>query len=286
VAGAPGPHEPRAGPETFLSGYQYSAPGGQIVPLGLDEVFFLRRPNPLDPYRGWGAVQTILTDLDASRYSREWNRNFFLNGAEPGGIIEVDRRLDDDEFDEHRDRWAEQHRGVSNAHRVAILENGMKWVDRKYTARDMQFAELSHRLRRESPEALGFPKPMTGAVDDINRANADAGEVVFARWLILVRLRRTRAILNTQLLPMYGRLGAGLEFDFDNPVPADLEAEAAQLTSRATAAAALITVGLDSADVLPACGLPDMRYRQPAPQAGRPRSRSRRCAARRDKGDR
>jgi hypothetical protein len=50
-------------------------------------------------------------------------------------------------------------------------------------------------------------------------------------------------------------------------VPADLEAEAAQLTSRATAAAALITVGLDSADVLPACGLPDMRYRQPAPQA-------------------
>jgi phage portal protein BeeE len=175
-------------PETFLSGYQYSGPAADR-PARLDEVFFLRRPNPLDPYRGWGAVQTILTDLDASRYSREWNRNFFLNGAEPGGILEVDKRLDDDEFDEHRERWAEQHRGVSNAHRVALLENGIKWVDRKYTARDMQFAELATVSDEKVRAAFGFPKPMTGAVDDINRANADAGEVVFARWLIVVRLR-------------------------------------------------------------------------------------------------
>ena len=36
-------------------------------------------------------------------------------------------------------QWEEQHRGVSRAHRVAILEQG-KWIDRKYTMRDMQFA--------------------------------------------------------------------------------------------------------------------------------------------------
>lgn len=251
-------------PETFLSGYEYTSPGGQIVPLGLDEVFFLRRPNPIDPYRGWGAVQTILTDLDASRYSREWNAIFFRNGAEPGGILEVDRRLEDDEFDEHRERWNEQHRGVSNAHRVALLENGIKWVDRKYTARDMQFAELANISDEKIRGAFGFPKPMTGAVDDINRSNAEAGEVVFARWLILTRLRRTRAIVNRQLLPMYGRLGQGLEFDFDNPVPADLEAEAAQLTSRANAAAVLRTAGWDPDDVLSTVGLPPMRFSAPA----------------------
>jgi hypothetical protein len=47
----------------------------------------------MDPYRGMGVVQTILVDLDATRASAEWNRNFFLNSAEPGGIVEVDRRL-------------------------------------------------------------------------------------------------------------------------------------------------------------------------------------------------
>lgn len=252
--------DPIPDPKTFLAGYEYRGPGGERVPLGLDEVFFQRRPNPLDPYRGWGAVQTILTDLDASRLSREWNRNLFRNGAEPGGIIQVDRNLDDDEFDEKRARWAEQHKGVANAGRVAILENGMTWIDRKYTARDMQYAELSQVSDEKVRGAFGFPKAMTGAVDDVNRANAEAGEVVFARWLILVRLRRTKALLNTRLLPMYGRLGEGLEFDFDNPVPADLEAEAAQLTSRANAAALLRNAGWAPEDCLSTAGLPAMRF--------------------------
>ncbi|SEO83378.1 phage portal protein [Actinacidiphila rubida] len=255
-------------PQAFLSGYQYTGPGGQVVDLRLDEVFFQRRPNPLDPYRGWGAVQTILTDLDSSRYSREWNRNFFLNNAEPGGILQVEKRLTDDEFDEHQARWNEQHRGISNGHRVALLENGITWQDRKYTARDMQFAELSEVSDEKIRGAFGFPRPMTGATDDINRANAEAGEVVFARWLILVRLRRTKAILNTQLLPMYGRLGAGLEFDFDNPVPADLEAEAAQLTARANAASLLRSAGWAPDDILSTVGLPEMRWiGGPAPAA-------------------
>ncbi|KKK81335.1 hypothetical protein LCGC14_2814460, partial [marine sediment metagenome] len=63
--------------------------------MGVDDVVQLKMPNPLDPYRGMGPVQSILADLDSERYSAAWNRNFFINGAEPGGIIEVDRRLDD-----------------------------------------------------------------------------------------------------------------------------------------------------------------------------------------------
>lgn len=126
----------------FLSGYIYTGPDGEEVPLKVDEVIFLRMPNPEDPYRGMGPVQAILTDLDATRFSAEWNRNFFLNSSEPGGIIEVDKRLDDDEFNELTARWAEQHRGVSRAHRVAVIEAGMKWVGNAFTQRDMQFAEL------------------------------------------------------------------------------------------------------------------------------------------------
>lgn len=255
--------EPLPDPKLFISGYEYTGPSGEKIPLGLDEVFFLRRPNPLTPYRGMGAVQTILCDLDASRYSSEWLRNFFINDASPGGIIQVDKRLSDPEFDEARDRWAEQHKGVRNAHRVAILENGMQWVDRAYTNKDMQFAELGDATRETIREALGFPKPMTGATDDINRSNADAGELVFARWLLVPRLMRMRALLNTRLLPMYGHMGEGLEFDFDSPVPEDVDAEATLLTARSAAAAALIAVGLDAPGVLSAVGLPDIAYLGP-----------------------
>ncbi|NED75271.1 phage portal protein [Streptomyces sp. SID9944] len=258
--------EPVPDADDFLVGYMYTGPSGERVPLGVDEVIFLRRPNPLDPYRGMGVVQTILMDIDATRASAEWNANFFRNSAEPGGVVQVDRRLSDDEFREFSDRWREQHRGVSNAHRVAVLENGLQWVDRKYSMRDMQFTELRSVNREIIREAFGFPKPMLGATDDVNRANAEAAGYVFARWLIQPRLERIREILNTRLLPMYGRLGEGLEFDFANPVPEDAEAQARITQAQAAAAAALQNAGWYSADVLSAVGLPDMGSRDPDQQ--------------------
>jgi len=75
--------------EKFLKGYVYTSPDGEQIPLELNEVIFLRRPNPLDPYRGLSPVLSILPDLDTSRYAAEWSRAFFQNSAQPGGIIEV-----------------------------------------------------------------------------------------------------------------------------------------------------------------------------------------------------
>jgi HK97 family phage portal protein len=254
---------PVADPQKFCVGYEYVGPSGEVVPLGLDEVIFERRPNPLDPYRGLGPVQTILTDLDSSRFSREWNRTFFMNSAEPGGILQVTKRLSDTEFREARDRWAEQHKGITGAHRVAVIENGITWVDRKYTNRDMQFVELAQQSRETIREAFGFPKPALGATDDVNRANADAAEVFLARWLVVPRLQRTKSVWNHRILPMFPGSG-NLEFDYDNPVPDDVEAEAALLTARSAAAASLVPLGYDAADVLQTVGLPPMRFKAPA----------------------
>lgn len=258
--------EPVPDPDEFLTGYVYRGPSGERVPLDRDEVIFQRRPNPLDPYRGMGVVQTILMDIDATRASAEWNRIFFENSARPGGIVQVDRRLSDEEFDEFNARWREQHKGLANAHRVGVLEEGMTWIDRTYTMQDMQFAELRSVNREIIREAFGFPKPMLGAVDDVNRANAEAAAYVFARWLIQPRLERTREVLNTQLLPMFGALGKGLEFDFANPVPADAEAEANVLQKRALAAATLHNAGWFAADILNVVDLPEMGSRDPQEQ--------------------
>lgn len=248
--------------DDFLRGYIYQGPDGREVPLGLDEVIQLRMPNPLDPYRGMGPVQTILSDLDGSRYSAEWNRNFFLNSAEPGGIIEVERRLSDDEFEELSTRWREQHQGVANAHRVAILEQG-KWVSNKFSQRDMQFTELRAVSREVIREAFGIHKHMLGGSDDVNRANAEAASVDFARWLIVPRLERIKAALNHDLLPKYGLGSDQLEFDYANPVPDDREAADRERVSKANAAATLISAGAYGPEVLAAFDLPEIAFGQP-----------------------
>jgi len=257
-------------PTEFLTGYLYTGPDGEDVALDRDQVIQLRMPNPLDPYRGMGPVQSILTDIDSSRYTREWNANFFRNGALPGGLIETEGNLSDPEFDALRMRWNESHHGVSNAHRVAILERGMKWVDRRFSQNEMQFVELAQMSRESIREAFGFPKPLLGSVDDVNRANAEAGAVVFARWLIVPRLERIKQALNNDLLPLYGASGQGLEFDYCNPVPEDEEAEAAELTAKANAAKLLRDAGWEPDDVLQTVGLPPMRYRTPAVAAPPP----------------
>lgn len=250
-------------PEVFLAGYMYTGPDGQEIALRLEDVIFIRTPNPLDPYRGMGPVQSILTDLDSSRYAAEWNRNFFANSAAPGGVLEVDRRLDDAEFSELRERWNEQHKGVANAHRVAIAEGGLKWVDRTINQRDMQFVELRNVSREVIREAYGFPKPMLGSVDDVNRANADAGEVMFARWLLVPEAEAIKDALNSHLLPLFGSTAKGLEFDYDNPVPEDRELASKELQAKAVALREFVQSGVYGPEALEALDLPAMAFGQP-----------------------
>jgi HK97 family phage portal protein len=261
----PDPH-----PTKFLVGYNYSSPDGEIIPLGLDEVIQLRMPHPLDLYRGLGPVQALLTDLDTVRYSAEWNRNFFMNSAEPGGIIEVEKRLSDPEFDEMSDRWDEQHKGVANAHRVAIIEQG-KWVNRTFTMKDMQFAELRKLGRDTVMEAFGISKTALGISDDVNRAAATAAKALFAEDLTVPRVERHKGALNHNYLPLFGDTATDLEFDYDSPVPADEEATNAERNSKAESAQKYIAAGFTGDSVAVALDAPaGMVWEKPATPAQLP----------------
>jgi len=256
--------QPVPSPTSFIAGYVYTGPGGEQVPLGLTDVVYVKAPNPTDPYRGLSPVAAAMVDLESARYSAQWNRNFFRNSAEPGGIIEVDKRLTDTEYDEMVERWGEQHQGVSRAHRVAILEQG-KWVERKYTQKDMQFAELRGLTREIIREAYGIHSHMLGLSEDVNKANAEMAEISFARWLVFPRVQRIRGALNARLLPLYG--AADLEFEPSDTVPPDRESDDRERTSKAEAAQLLVTAGYDPDDVTEAMGLPPMRFTGPASPA-------------------
>jgi HK97 family phage portal protein len=252
---APVPHR-----ERFIDGYVYTSPDGELIPLGLDEVIQIKLPNPLDPYRGLGPVQAILVDVDAARYSAEWNRNFFINSAEPGGIIEFPERLEDKEWDEFTMRWREQHQGVSAAHRVAILERGT-WKDRVISQRDMQFTELRKLARDVIREAFGMHGHMIGLTEDVNKANAEAADTGYGKWQLRPRLNRLRGVANMRLLPMFR--ATGLEFDYEDPEPPDREANDRERTSKADAFKTYIDAGVDPATAAMVCGLPELEM---APQ--------------------
>lgn len=249
--------------DEFLLSYTYTGPAGEQVPLAIDEVVQIRMPNPLDPYRGLGPVQAHMVSLDAMRYTAEWNRRFFENSAEPGGVIEVPTDLGDGQYKRLRAQWGEQHKGVRNAHRVAILEQGATWKDRKYTQRDMQFVELYQLGKEGIREAFRYPTFMLGTVQDVNRSTADATEAFYARRILVPRLKRMQTSLNADFLPMFGAAGQGVKFVFSNPVPADREADNEERKSKVDAYVALVDSGVDPDAAARVVGLPPMPHRAP-----------------------
>lgn len=205
-------------PDNYIAGYLYRV-GSQAIPLPPQDVILIRRPHPVSPYRGIGTLQSVMVDAATERESSLWTRNFFRNNATPGGIIEVSQAMGDEAFDKFVQRWRTQHQGVANAHRVAILENA-SWKDRKITQRDMQFEQLKRMNRDIIIGAWGMPLSVMGISESVNRANAEAGEVTFSKWVVRPRLVRIRAALNERLAPQFG---SNLEMDFVDPTPTNRE---------------------------------------------------------------
>ena len=204
--------------EKYIAGYIYTI-GGERIPLDVDDIIHIKRPNPMDPYRGLGPVGALMADIHSEHMAAQWTGNFFKNGATPGGYIEFPEDLSDQEFERFVLRWREQHQGVNNAHRVAVLEKA-KYHEVKYSMRDMQNEQLRRMNRDIILGAYGFPHAILGITEDVNRANAEAAEVMFSRWVVRPRLVRIRGAVNERLLK---RFGDNLVLDFDDPVPQNRE---------------------------------------------------------------
>lgn len=246
-------------PIRFIRDYTHIGPEGQETTLQPDEVIHIKLPDPLNPLRGLGVVQSIFVDLETSAYAAEYNRDWFMNNAEPSGIIKLQTDgplMDDDELDEFWKRWDERFKGRGKNGRTALLENG-DYVSNQMSMKDMQFSELRNMSREVILEAFGVSKAMLGVINDVNRANAAAMEYVFAKWKIVPRLERIKHALNTQLLALYGD-DKRYEFDYCDPVPDNELDETTILKAKADTAAVLIGQGFEPDQVLEAVGLPQM----------------------------
>ena len=259
--------EPVPDPDDYLLGWIYTGPNGEQIPLQLDEVIIEKLPDPLDPFRGAGPVASIMPNIEQQRFATDYQRNLFLNNANPDGVITVPTQLSEREWDEMTDRWREAHQGLSRAGRVGVLENGATWNPRSQTNKDLEYGNLRLANRDELREAWRIHKAMLGNSDDVNRANAQTAEEVHVAWQTIPRLERRKDTLNCKLLPMFGQSGNGVEFDYEDPSPDNREEDNGELTAKTTAWATLVNAGADPDDAAEVVGLPAMKTVERATQA-------------------
>jgi len=214
----PYPHKMSVVPdkEKFIKGYVYDE-GENAVPFDVNEVIHFKYPSPLNQFRGLGPAQAIGVDLDAEMYSGQWNRNFFYNSARPDGVIQFDHNLSDEQFDKLKKQWSEKYKGVSKSHQVALLEGGGKYLQIQNTVKDMDFSNLKLRNRDVILGVYGMPQSVMGISENVNKANAEAGEYHFARNIIKPRLDWKKAKLQEQLVPLF-RKSKNLKLGYEEVV--------------------------------------------------------------------
>lgn len=257
---------PVPGERTLVVGYVYRGPDGEEVPLELaDVIVSIGAPDPNDLTRGTSPIGALASDLAQSEAQAAWQNSLYRNSANPGGIIKVGRKLGDTEWEQLVERWRMEHQGVSNAGRVAVLEEG-DFTPLSYTQKDMQFVESRGLVRQAIFDAYGFPKFGIGDVDDVNRASADASLALLAQTLAVPRLQDFREVLNEQFLPMFGPMWRNYEFNYASPVPPDAETARLDLTARANAFVTLVGAGVHEEDAAEVCQLPPMRFEKPEPK--------------------
>tara|TARA_Y100000310_G_scaffold317685_1_gene370825 strand:+ start:6560 stop:8605 length:2046 start_codon:yes stop_codon:yes gene_type:complete len=206
--------------QEYIKGYVYEF-GTHRIPLETSEVIFIKRNNPADPFRGIGVTQSIGVDLQSERYAAQWNRNFFYNSATPQAAVMYKDDISPEEFKRLKEQWNSQYRGVGNAHKMAIIGGDAKIEKIAFSQRDMDFWRQRKLNRDTILGAFGIPASVMGVSENVNRANAESGEFVFARWVIKPRLTRLRDKLNEQFIPLFG--DRSLELDFGEPVPENRE---------------------------------------------------------------
>jgi len=124
--------------------------------------------------------------LSADRYGAR----FWRNGARPGGVLETDAKLDDGGYERVGDSWTAAHSG-ENQHRVAILEQGLKWHDVGMSNEDSQFlqtrtynAEDACRWFRVPPHMIGLTSKVTSWGSGIEQLSIGFVTYTLLPWLV------------------------------------------------------------------------------------------------------
>ncbi len=207
-------------PQAFIRQIEYRVPGAPTAVYTPDEVLQFKYSHPTNLYRGWSPTRAAAMPLDVHQFAMEWVRDFFFNDATPGGVLTTDQVLQQSDVNRIRAQWAEAHKGRGNAHRIAVLGQGAKFQTVERSLSELAFTDEQRRLRDDILAIYGVPKHILGITEDVNRANAEAAEYVFAKRVIAPRLRRMEQRLNEFLVAKFDER---LVLRLDDPVPENRE---------------------------------------------------------------
>jgi HK97 family phage portal protein len=195
----PGAVQPKRDARTGDVTYRVALDGGGSDTLPASEVLHVKL-LPLDGLMGANPVRHAREAIGLAIGAEEFGAKLFANGAQPGGVLEHPGKLSEPAYKRLQESWAARHQGSSNAHQVALLEEGMKWQSIGFPASDAQFLETRKYQRSEIAGLWRVPLHLIGDLERATFSNIEQQGLDFVVHGLMPYLTRIEQRVRLQLL--------------------------------------------------------------------------------------
>lgn len=196
----------------YISHYEYEVEPGKKLKLEKEVIVPFKYFNPQNDYYGLSPLSAARTAVETQYAGDIYNRNFFSNSAEPRGILTSDADMNVDQQNQAKHAWRAMHGGISNAHKSAILSQGLKWQPIGISQKDMDFVNSKKMTREDILCVFKVPPVMVGVLEHANYSNAKEQREIFWRDGMIPKLNKYIASLNEFFVKKWD---ASLEIAYD-----------------------------------------------------------------------
>ncbi|GHU82600.1 portal protein [Clostridia bacterium] len=170
---------------------------------------------------GYSPIAMAKNAVGMSIATEEYGAAFFANGANPGGVLEHPGVIKD--IQRVKDGWNSQYQGSGNAHRIAVLEEGMKFQAIGIPPEQAQFLETRKFQINEIARIFRVPPHMVGDLEKSSFSNIEQQSLEFVKYTLDPWVVRWEQSLQQALILPSERARVFVRFNLDGLLRGDYQ---------------------------------------------------------------
>lgn len=180
--------------------YRYTVPSGEQRDLRRDQVFFLPGLG-FDGIDGYPLLTWLAREvLGIAIAQQEYVGRFYANDARPGVYLRHPGKLSEDAKKNLKASWDENHAGLTNAHRTAVLEEGVDVHTIGVSPLEQQLLDSRKWSATEIGGMLRLAPWKVGVYDRATWANVEDGNIDHWQSALRAWFIRWEQQINLQVL--------------------------------------------------------------------------------------
>ena len=170
---------------------------------------------------GYSPIAMAKNAIGLAIAAEEYGSKFYANGATPSGILEYPGTVK--EPDKVRESWNAGFGGSSNAHKIAVLEEGMKYTPISISPNEAQFLETRKFQINERARIFRVPPHMVGDLEKSSFSNIEQQSLEFVKYTLEPWLVRWEQAMQRSLIPQDDKSKYFIKFNVDGLLRGDYQ---------------------------------------------------------------